>query len=1237
MQCDFTRPPSDSRHTGSRRWLTVWAGLASLLLIPLSVPGVVLWSDPGALLVFDNGPGRDLLEGAVKRDDSANDTVYFKFHVDPQSDSTTEEYFAALELFEGDAERLGIGNALKAWAYSAFHAQTRLTEAGPAPEYVDLHSSIVDQSSAGTTLNYELPRRGVERTIVFKVQYVAGGDDLVTVWLNPDLSPGANEVYQAETLTTRFNASASFDELRLRHGGGGTGWIFSGLAIATSFADFVDTSSAKPTSTAPGQNFSSQRLGFQSWQRETGMPRGDIRALAQTLEGYLWLASEDGLARFDGARFTAFDLAAHTRGNAVNTLLGDSAGALWIGTTGGGLLRFANGGFSAFTAQDGLPTNSIASLAEDKQGRLWIGTDRGLWIRQADKIVKLPEFAPLLHARISALGRDATGAMWIGASGLGVFKWDAGLLTSVTDPVMDGLLQQPHCLLVDGGERLWVGAGEDFVLCHDDDQWRRFRLPRHSATPFVSSLATQPDGTVWAGSTSEGLFQFKEGKLAAVNTDAGLLDSRVTALFVDREGYLWIGRNSGLSRLRRDQLFTLGQGEGLGFGAVNGLTEVTAGVVWAVKPNDGLYRWDGRTFSRLTAAGLMPRDPRLGAMLATRDGSCWIASTNGLLLFRDPQAAADESRLLALPGVSIAALAEGFDHSLWAGSRAGDLWQLARGQWALRANFSATNGISALIPERDGSIWVGTDGGGLYHWRETIRLHLNQSNGLGSDVIRTLHRDAEGTLWVGTAGGGLARGRDGKFANFTTQHGLPENIISQILEDDDGRLWLGGDRGIACVNKRDFEGRPAQKLNSIFPYHYGAADGMASEEAATGFFPSGLKMKSGLLWFPTLKGAVVVNPGLLPTNAAPPVAILEELLVDGQLVASHSGGSAVRIGAGRHRIELRYTAINFESPERMNFRYQLEALDPEWVEAGAQRAAFYNYVPPGEYRFRVAAGHGGAAWSDSVASLNFSVARHFWQHGWVMALGAIGLLGGVAGLVRVVEKRKAQRRMQRLEQERALEQERHRIAQDLHDEMGAKLCRISFLSEHAQRDDRAQGEVREQIHTIADASRELLHTLDEIVWAVNPHNDTLEHVASYINQYAQNYFHNTGITCELDMPDQFEPHPVSSQARHHLFLAVHEAFTNILKHSAATRARVHMACVDARFEICIEDNGKGFDVREKTREHIGHGGSADGLRNMRQRLENVGGSCRAESSPTIGTTLWLVLPLNFKPKEKVPR
>jgi ligand-binding sensor domain-containing protein/signal transduction histidine kinase len=1241
-------PPSSLRsgsagtgRGGRTKW---WGWVAALLVLFCATPvqAVILWGDPGAMLIFDNGAGRDILEGAVKRDDSSNDTLYFKFHVDPQSDSTTEEYFAAFQLYEADAERLAVGNALKAWAYSAFIGQDRLTETGPAPAYVDLHSSVLDQSAAGTTASYELPRRSVERTIVFKVQYVAGGDDLVTVWLNPDLSPGANEVYQSESLTTRLSANAAFDELRLRHGGGGTGWIFSGLAIGTSFADFVDSSSAKPLSSAPETSFTAQRLSFQSWQRETGMPRGAVRALAQTRDGYLWLGADDGLARFDGVRFVSFDLSHFTRDSDVRALLGDSHGALWIGSVSNGLVRYVNGSFTPLTASDGLPTNNITALAEDRRGRIWIGTELGLCAWQDGQISVIGGAEILRDQRITALCHDASGTMWIGVGGVGVFRFQAGVLTPVTDPEMDALLRQSHCLLLDRNERIWVGAGDDFVLCWDSGQWRRFRIPRHSATPFVTSLAEQPDGTVWAGSRSEGLFQFKEGKLAAVNASAGLLDNRITALFVDREGHLWIGRDSGLSRLRRDQLFTLGQSEGLGFGAVYGLAEVAPGVIWAVKPGDGLYRWDGRTFNRLTAAGLTPRDSGLGAMLVTRDGSCWIAVTNGVLLFRDPQAVADESRLLKLTNVTISALAEGFDGSIWAGSRAGELWQLARGQWTRAALFAPINGITALVAEADGSVWVGTDGRGLFRWNKSAQTEFNRGNGLLSDVIRTLHRDTAGRLWIGTDGGGLACWHNGKMTSLTTLQGLPENSVTQILEDNAGRLWLGGNRGIACVNKLDFEAQSQINARTVLPYFYSRSDGMPAQECSSGFFPSGLKTKSGLLWFSTLKGIVVANPQLLPTNTIVPAVILEDVLVDGvsvpdfrnamaaksAMLGSPTPHAPLRIGAGKHRLELLYASINFETPESTQFRYQLEGLDSEWIEAGTRRTAFYNYVPPGEYHFRMAASNRGDAWSEAEATLTLVVARHFWQRWWVVALAGTGLLAGVVGGVRFVEKRKAQQRLKRLEQERALERERHRIAQDLHDEMGAKLCRISFLSEHAQRNDEARGEIRDQINTIADASRELLHTLDEIVWAVNPHNDTLEHVASYINQYAQNYFHNTGIECELDMPDQFETHPISSQTRHHLFLAVHEAFTNILKHSGATRARVVMTCTDSNFQICVEDNGQGFPLVAPNGSALNHGGTEDGLRNMRHRLENVGGTCRIESVPGRGTNICFIIPLN---------
>ncbi|HUC84412.1 MAG TPA: sensor histidine kinase, partial [Candidatus Acidoferrales bacterium] len=248
------------------------------------------------------------------------------------------------------------------------------------------------------------------------------------------------------------------------------------------------------------------------------------------------------------------------------------------------------------------------------------------------------------------------------------------------------------------------------------------------------------------------------------------------------------------------------------------------------------------------------------------------------------------------------------------------------------------------------------------------------------------------------------------------------------------------------------------------------------------------------------------------------------------------------------------------------------------------------------------------------------------QSWWFIGLAGATLLSAVGGTVRVVEKQKMKRGLERLERERALDHERTRIAQDLHDEMGAKLCRISFLSEHARRAVEPD-DLREQIKSISDDSREVLHSLDEIVWAVNPQNDTLEHAASYLAQYAQDYFQMTGVECELDVPAQLPSYPLSSQLRHHLFLAVRETLANILKHSGATQARITMACQQEVFEIIVADNGRGFDLQANGAAEAHSGDSHDGVRNMRQRITDIGGRCSIESAPGRGTLVRFSLPL----------
>jgi len=1224
-----------------------------IFLLGLTAPATILWNDLGATLVHENGVGVDILEGAVRRNDLSTDTLYFKFHVDPLSDKSTEEYFAAFELYEGDAERLAVGNSLKAWAYSAFNTAEKGQKNKVAGD-VDLRSAKPESLAPTAFEPYELPRRGIECTLVIKVDYVADGYDRITVWLNPDLAPGATEAGQAEPLTTRFRADASFDQIRLRHGGGGGGWTFSEMAIATDFRDFVATSTWLPAEDSAGAGPGLLPLTIRPWQREQGLPQNSVRALAQTQDGYLWIGLDDGAARFDGIRFVSFGLREGLRSGPIQAILEDRQGGLWFGTDGGGLSLWQSGRFTTFTRQDGLPADSVTALAEDPEGHLWVGTQSGLVKRENGRFVD-PGASGIFNGKtIAFLTCDRQNRLWVGVARLGVFALQGGIWTPVTESTIDSLLQDPHCLLVDSAGRLWIGAGDDFVLCREAGGWRRYRIPRHLARPYVTALAEEPDGTIWASSSSEGLFQFREGKVTPVNANSGLLDNSVQSLLVDREGNLWAGTATGLNRLRRSNLTVLGPAEGLGYGAVQGLAEVAPGVVWVGKPSDGLYRWSGGTFGRLLTSELSRRFPDINTLLMAQDGTCWVGSAQGLLRFRNPTAATLEMDAPALSGLNVTALAEGANGEIWAAARSAGLWRFQDRAWTAQTNYPVSHPITAILSDGAGKLWLGTEGGGLFQFGHAGPAHFDHRNGLVGERIRCLYLDAGRSLWVGTAGGGLSRWREGQMASLTAREGLPDDTISQILEDDARRLWLAGGRGLACIAKQHVEDLFAGRVSSVYPQVYGRAEGMPSEECTGGFSPAGLKTRSGLLWFPTLKGIVVANPRLRLVGARTPRVLIEETLVDGLPVtpvvapldhrrrpasapAGRSDAAAdpagvpasgeselrsIRIPPGKHRLDFRFTGLNLSAPERIQFRCRLESWEPDWVKIGTQRSVSYGYVPPGEYLFRVTACDSDGVWNETGAVLAATVLPHFWQAWWFMGLAAAGLVTLVGGSARLVEKRRMQHRVRRLEQERALERERTRISQDLHDDLGASLTRISLLSDLVKADKDAPRQVEIHAGKISVSAAQTVRALEEIVWALRPGSDSLQSLVEYIAHFANELFEGDTARCRLDLPPDLPARMLPPDMRHNIFLVVKEALTNALKHAGAREVRVQAKVAGPSLEITIQDDGCGFSLAEPP-----HPGKQHGLGNMRDRAQAMGGKLELESLVGGGTIVRLSVPL----------
>ena len=1197
----------------------IWSGI---LLAATPVAAEILWSDLGTTLAYDSHEGIDILGGTVRRDDTASDTLYFKFHVDPLSDVSTEEYFAAFQLYEKNEEHLGLGNSLKAWAYSAFNT-TDSGEYNKVYGDVDLRSLRPEPASTpGVPLPYELPRRGIENTIVFKVKYVAGQDDEVTVWLNPDLRPGATEADQPEGLITRLTANAAFDQIRLRHQGGGGGWSFSDMAIATSFDDFVRGQDGDLGVAEAGGLPGESRMTLRTWQREQGLPQNAVRALAQTPDGYLWVGSDDGVARFDGVRFVPFGTREGLSSGLVRVLLTDQTGTLWVGTTGGGLSRLERGRFIGVQDGNELGPDTVTALGEDSQGQIWVGTEAGLHLVRSGRMAPWAAAKIFAGKTITTIYRDRRGGMWVGVRGMGIFRFLEGAFVQLQDTTVDGLLKDPHCLLVDRNERIWVGAGDDYVLCREANEWRRYRIPRHLSRPYIKTLAEEADGTVWAGSVREGVFEFKAGRQTAIDASSGLSDNFVEALLVDQEGNLWVGTGAGLSRLRRSQLTAFGQHDGLGYGPVHGLAELMPGQVWAGKPGDGLYSWQGRSFGRVPTTDPLLRNANVGAILAAQDGSCWVASAQGILHCKSPLAPDVLSEPAALPEKDIVSLAEDGQGRIWAGTRDGELWWRPGTHWERLTNLQPAHAISAIVAAPDGSMWVGTGGSGVFQWRAGgIKVRCNRSHGLLSDQVKSLHLDAANVLWIGTESGGLARLAQGQVNNFTTREGLPDNSITQILEDDAGQLWLGSRRGIAGVSKRNLAAVAAGGIAAVYPQIYGRTEGMPAEECVGGFFPSGLRTKSGLLWFPCLKGIVVVNPRRRPADP-PPIVMIEDVVVDEAAVdfqrqaATSSPGPAapLLIAPGKRRIEFHFTGIGFAAPERIRFRYQLEGLDPNWVEAGGRRTAFYSYLPPGDYRFRVMACNSAGVWNETGAALALRVKPHFYQTVWFLGAAALGFVALVGGAVRLGVKRKLQRRLLRLEQERALERERTRIAQDLHDDLGSSLTRLSLLSDMLKEHKTEPEEVAARAAKISQTSTQTVRALEEIVWALRPGSDTVQGLIEYIAHFAKELFEGDPTQCRLELPDEFPAQTLPPEMRHNIFLIVKEALTNAFKHAHAREVRVQARVDETGLELLVADDGKGcqLPIPPET-------GARNGLGNMQRRAASMGGVLKLESQPGQGT------------------
>ncbi len=973
-----------------------------------------------------------------------------------------------------------------------------------------------------------------------------------------------------------------------------------------------------------------------SWGTAEGLPQNSINAIVQTRSGYLWLGTREGLARFDGLRFSVFGLRTGLESVAVQALLEDREGTLWIGTDGGGLSRFREGRIeSVATAQRGVAGDSITSLAEDAQGRLWAGTRGGLNVFEDGKLVQIPALAPVEKLTIYALLRDRDGGMWISSGTMGLFRFHNGLLQSVPGPAGNET-STAYCLLEDSDGQVWGSVGNGTILCHKNGEWRRYAETNGLPFAYVTCMGQERDGTIWAGSLDAGLYYFHSGAFHALRKADGLSGDDIRSLYADREGNLWVGtRSAGLNRLNRPTLITCSLPQGLTNEYTRAVAETSDGVIWVGTTGGGLYRGTPNRMEPFGPSEVIRHYATVETVWTHSDGSLWWGGARSLLNWRDGAVTCYTNEPW-VRSAQVTALCEDGQRGLWVGTSFGTLVHGTGGKFTVFSPRIARGPITALAQQPDGLLWVGSLAGGLKGVRDGSKDVVSITNGMLSQSIRTLYLDRESTLYIGTAGGGLARLRGGKVASFTSEQGLGADTVSQIVEDDFGHLWLGCSRGILRVTKNDLENLAEGRTSFLHPRAYGLNDGMLAEECSSGFSPAGIKTSSGLVCFSTVKGLVFIDPRGEDKKQPPPNVLLEEVSLNGKRAELHQASSQRRskvispgqpegpllvVPAGPRAIEINYTAINFAAPEKVRFRYQLEGLDPDWQEAQGRRTAYYDRVPAGNYVFKVMASNADADWSTTPRILLVTVEPQIWESRWFPFAAVLVGVGLIAGILRMAERRRYRRRLVLLETQNAVARERLRISQDMHDHIGAILTQVSLLSDLGQSQSEVPGAASRQFEKIGHQTRTAVQALDEIIWATNPQNDNLPRFAEYVSRYADELFESSTARCWQEIPADLPNLPLRADLRHNVFLAIREGFNNVLKHSGASEVWLRLSSREGEVVAEIQDNGQGFSL-----EKVAAGGN--GLTNMQSRLAESGGRMELHAEPGRGVRIRFFFPLS---------
>lgn len=746
----------------------------------------------------------------------------------------------------------------------------------------------------------------------------------------------------------------------------------------------------------PGKALTQYTLDI--WRKENGLPQNAVNAIYQSRNGYLWVGTYQGLARFDGLEFKVYDItnSPGLASNGIFAITEDRNGALWVGTNGGGLSILKDGAFTNFTTKNGLPHNNVISLLEDAKGRVWVGTSTGVVVYENGKFTSFDKLQALSRNSILSMTEDREGRIWFGTRGSIFSYYDGQMQKESTEPYKP---QNFTSLLVDETGLLWIGT--DAGLFQRRGSVTTLLDKSQGLTDLkITRLFQDKAGVVWVGTLSGGLHRFWRGRVDVLSSRNGLADDRIQSLLEDREGNLWIGTGqSGLHRLKEGKFLNYGPPEGLS-GEIAYCVLKGAGEVMYVGTFSGGLNIikDGKITSLTMRDGLGGNYVR--CLYEDADRNLWAGIYGlGLQKINNGRVVATYTREQGLIGSYIRAIISDGAGGMWLGTQNG----LSHFQNGRFTNYTTENGLSinsilCMTLDPLGNLWIGTDGGGLIKMKDDKFVYYTLNNGLTNDVVMSLYYDEfERCLWVGT-NLGLDRivnnnGVD-KVFNFKKLDGIYGESIFQILDDKRGSLWMGTNNGVFQVQKQDLQNIAKGLDKKVAPAHYDHSDGMRTSQTTPNGHPSGTRDDLGRLWLPTPKGVTVIDPVRIVVNELAPPVVIESITADGEPAEITE---EVRLGPGNEKYEIKYAGLCLVASEKVEMQYMLEGFEKDWVKVGRRNIAYYNSLPPGNYTFRIKACNNDGVWNETGASVRIVLRPYFYQTWWFAALVLLAL-GGVGYL-----------------------------------------------------------------------------------------------------------------------------------------------------------------------------------------------------------------------------------------------